>query len=150
MNQETDHTAQFWHHPSSSQAGIVWNDSATYEPETDRQILTSSIVISGCNSLKNGGPACISQHNPNNSRAGTGWKVWCDRAWTFWAGEVFGVQFEIKMDCKTHINRDLYWSWHTKESWKRENIHTIEITRVVVLELHQIILEAAAFWRKIY
>jgi hypothetical protein len=35
-----------------------------------------------------------------------------------------------------------------RESCERELFHTIEITRVVVLELHQIVFEAAVFCKK--
>ena len=42
-------------------------------------LLTPSFDISSSNSVKHDGLTSISQHNTNNSTAGTGRKRWCDR-----------------------------------------------------------------------
>ena len=108
-----DHTGQLWHHPSTSPAVIVWKRvgqhlflnkiSTSFMARTGRKcwcdrgiwggwshwlVLTPSISISGCNSVKIGGATSISQHNPqqNNFMAKTGRKCWCDLGiWGGWS-----------------------------------------------------------------
>jgi hypothetical protein len=66
--------------------------------------------------------------------------------------EPVGIQFQSQWDCEPillgmSIGVDIE-KRGVRESCERELFHTIEITRVVVLELHQIVFEAAVFCKK--
>jgi hypothetical protein len=82
LNQAFNWRAEIW---EPFKMELIWGlRSWTLRGWSHQPIQTPYVGISGCNSVKNGGPTSISEHNPYNFMVGTEWKVWCDQGMRGW------------------------------------------------------------------